>query len=986
MFKSAKNIININAKYKFNQIFVKFLLFFYAIQILANDNLHDQVKPDMADEPDKQTINHANSIICLSIIENCHDKVKQRLKNKIAHALNGNRNFKPKDKKFIKVMTWNKDRSDVCTHKDVIKMHLQDEAPTICVLTESNVKPNDDLADLFPKYEVENKFEDNHEKSRVTVLIKKNTVIYERLAHLEKKNVCTIWIRVRFNNSKWLYLCGVYRQWRLPAQAGFHDSGSTHQQVARLDSILAQVKAVKGLTQTLLIAGDMNIDMSVNRDTLGREDLKVLLPKYQDFICENSLAIINKEYTRYQSGQNPSLIDHLLTSSPNHFDNVITKKTLISDHRMVTTLFHVHEIVDTPKYIFKTNWNGMNPINLTEAMLESEALMSILSMMNPNKIWETYIREMNKIVNTLAVTKVVQCTKNHIPYINEDVRAQMNETNKQLEVAITSGDIEEWRLYRVCRNATLKLIEITKRTYYELKMRNQRGIWNFIKDMANSNVIQTPSKLLVNGNVVTSPIKIAKALASHFDSKIKFIRSNFTKPHIDPIYLLSQLIERPASKFTLKEIKLEETKTIIRQMKSSNTVGYDRISSKVLKMSLDLNAILLAHAINATIRTGKFPDALKIARIVPILKSKKDKLEPDSYRPISNLHSAEKVLEEYIKRELVKYLQSNKIIHKNHHGGVRNKSTSTVKSLIEWDLAKGYENDKTCMLLSTDLSAAYDTVDHSILLRKMKYYGIVGRELDLFTSYLTNRSQFIEVDTKRSDPIELPECSVVQGSKLSTTLYTLYTNEVPVLAEIMKNKDLLKILTGLTNDIESEVKHNTYNFVDDSNNTIIFDKAEDAQKYVDIFIEILKEYYNIQKLKINEDKTMIFITSQPKHKQIYKTLEIKDEEKDYSIKPQSQIKVLGFIINERGSGDAQVNAIVSQITHMLHIASKSKKFMTMKARAAFVNSNIIGRIMYHAPSLAGETERNKDKIYKCIKKVLDLYAEITDICNLYVIL
>ena len=89
--------------------------------------------------------------------------------------------------------------------------------------------------------------------------------------------------------------------------------------------------------------------------------------------------------------------------------------------------------------------------------------------------------------------------------------------------------------------------------------------------------------------------------------------------------------------------------------------------------------------------------------------------------------------------------------------------------MIDWNINKGYKEDKTSMILSTDLSSAYNCVDHCILLRKMQYYGIRGKELEFFKSYLKGRSQYVELDTKKSHNLILPPCGVVQGSKLSTT-------------------------------------------------------------------------------------------------------------------------------------------------------------------------------------------------------------------------
>ena len=134
-----------------------------------------------------------------------------------------------------------KDRSDISTYADVIKMHIQDEDPVICIINESNVKPEDDIDTIFPNCHIENKFEDNHPKARTTVLIKKNSVQYERLKHLEEANFCTVWIRVKFSGSKWLYIAGTYRQWRLPAETGLLATCSTREQLASLIKILAQI-------------------------------------------------------------------------------------------------------------------------------------------------------------------------------------------------------------------------------------------------------------------------------------------------------------------------------------------------------------------------------------------------------------------------------------------------------------------------------------------------------------------------------------------------------------------------------------------------------------------------------------------------------------------------------------------------------------------------------------------------------------------------
>ena len=89
-------------------------------------------------------------------------------------------------------------------------------------------------------------------------------------------------------------------------------------------------------------------------------------------------------------------------------------------------------------------------------------------------------------------------------------------------------------------------------------------------------------------------------------------------------------------------------------------------------------------------------------------------------------------------------------------------------------------------ILSTDLSAAYDTVDHLILLQKLEFYGIRNKELSLLTSMLKGRLQFVQIEDAKS-PMKLSgNYSVLQGSKLANIFYTIYINELPSIFKLVK--------------------------------------------------------------------------------------------------------------------------------------------------------------------------------------------------------
>ena len=115
------------------------------------------------------------------------------------------------------------------------------------------------------------------------------------------------------------------------------------------------------------------------------------------------------------------------------------------------------------------------------------------------------------------------------------------------------------------------------------------------------------------------------------------------------------------------------------------------------------------------------------------------------------------------------------------------------------ELYRQKENDKISCILQTDLSAAYDTIDHKILLDKLDYYGVRRAALNLFDSYLTNRSQYTSIDTYDSDFVDSLDYYVIQGSKLSSLLYIIYTNEVPYLHKFLTDINLHDLYNKLTN-------------------------------------------------------------------------------------------------------------------------------------------------------------------------------------------
>ena len=169
------------------------------------------------------------------------------------------------------------------------------------------------------------------------------------------------------------------------------------------------------------------------------------------------------------------------------------------------------------------------------------------------------------------------------------------------------------------------------------------------------------------------------------------------------------------------------------------------------------------------------------------------------------------------------------------------------------------------------MSKAFDTIYHLTLLMKMEYYGIRGKEVEIFKSYLNNRRQFVEIDTYRSEIKKSNNCSVIQGSKLSGILYTIYTNEIPMIHTLM-NDEIFTTITGKATIDTKEIEHLTVNFVDDSTNLIISKDTTKLQTYLNNFYILLQKVYHTNKLIINQEKTELMIICKNKDRKTTKNI------------------------------------------------------------------------------------------------------------------
>jgi len=358
----------------------------------------------------------------------------------------------------------------------------------------------------------------------------------------------------------------------------------------------------------------------------------------------------------------------------------------------------------------------------------------------------------------------------------------------------------------------------------------------------------------------------------------------------------------------------------VRNFKTTNSCGFDCISSRFLKDALPILAFYLTIIINTSIVTGIVPNEWKHAIVCPTFKQG-DTEDPKNYRPISLLPILSKVLEKIVTNQLYDYISANQLFSVTQHGFRKHMSTETALTQITEQLYCNIDKGEISLLTLCDLSKAFDSVSHSILLTKMRSMNI---DEFWFDNYLSNRTQAVKINNHISTK-QVVEYGVPQGSVLGPILFNIFINDLksisPDIILVQFADDAQFLHSGKVENIASVIQ-----------------QAEST-------VEQANNYFSENGLKVNSNKTkFLFIGSRSYISRIPEDITIKVGSS--SIKPSDTVKNLGLVMDSFLSFEKHVDELCAKAIGLLYFFNRNKEFLNDISRKTVIEAIVISLFSY----------------------------------------
>jgi len=726
---------------------------------------------------------------------------------------------------------------------------------------------------------------------------------YSVVESISNSDFQALWIELQFTTKKNV-LCGlIYRQHSCPENF--------------LRYFEETVEKFNTKNRNIYLIGDFNIDLLKCNSCKYSSDFLIAL---QTCLL---LPTIDKPTRVYNNSA--TLIDNIFTNNPENVfcsGNVVSD---ISDHYSqfcisTETKEYARTIQKKKRHISKkVVENFIKDLSMADFINCPDTIL--IDCNDVDQLFTQFYNKFNHFVNKHAPMRklsnrtIKQMNK---PWISQGIRKSIRIKNQ----LFYEGDTYKYKSYR---NKLTILIRTAKKQYYsnyfESNFNNMKKTWAGINSLITTKKTKTKTLSCLKDPSTDrnehDDLKLSNIMNLHFSSIGSKLANKI--PHSDKHFSDYLKTTNQCNSFFFNPVTKYEMEDEIAALDSKKTHGLYSCPVDLLKASKHLISEHLAFIINTSISRGQYPSKLKLAKILPVYKSD-DETDPNNYRPIALLSIYNKIFEKLVYKRLINFIDQNNILNKSQYGFREKHSTQHAILDIISKIQSNIDHKLFSCAVFIDLSKAFDTVDHKILLGKLNLYGIRGIINDWFKSYLQNRRQTTLINQKISGKNDMV-LGVPQGSVLGPLLFLLYINDISAISKTLQ----------------------FHLFADDTNILYSNKCLKSLEKKMNDELKKLYEWLITNKLTLNIKKSNFVIFSSLRKKVHY---EVNLKINCVPLENKNYVKYLGILLDSNLTWKPHIDLISDKISKIIGLISKLRHFVPTATLIAIYKSLIQPYLSY----------------------------------------